>query len=270
MEQPSWLTKTGLFSQYIEEGDQRIITLKFLRLEIDSLEEETISSVMQAGSFYEWNHLTREKKDFKNESELYKNLLNRTEKEIEMLLQYIEEVDSLEDLLYERRQPRYFLNIGFRLKRDVLKLERVFNRRLIVLREASSHHQAGPLLKSIIQKLDAYSKNTGHQIQRLESMQRFFESIKQDKMNNNIYLLALVSTIFLPLNLIVGFFGINTENLFFSGNPKGTLFVVLILVGTFVFLLIALPLIRLMDQWLLNRIFGRSRFYGKLMKRIQA
>ena len=39
--------------------------------------------------------------------------------------------------------------------------------------------------------------------------------------NEIIYLLTLVSTVLLPLNLIVGFFGMNFDNLWFSHHPLG-------------------------------------------------
>jgi magnesium transporter len=47
-------------------------------------------------------------------------------------------------------------------------------------------------------------------------------------MNRSIYLLTIVSAVFLPLNLVVGFFGMNTGSLPFTADG-GTYAVVMIL-----------------------------------------
>ena len=41
-------------------------------------------------------------------------------------------------------------------------------------------------------------------------------------MNRLIYLLTIISAIFLPLNLLVGFFGMNTSDLPFAQGDGGT------------------------------------------------
>ena len=48
-------------------------------------------------------------------------------------------------------------------------------------------------------------------------------------MNRIIYVLTLLSGVFLPLNLIVGFFGMNTTSLPFTKIDGGTYNVILIL-----------------------------------------
>ena len=55
-------------------------------------------------------------------------------------------------------------------------------------------------------------------------------------MNHIIYTLTIISAIFLPLNLIVSFFGMNTSGLPFTGGSSGTFVVtglmIIILVAT--------------------------------------
>jgi magnesium transporter len=51
-------------------------------------------------------------------------------------------------------------------------------------------------------------------------------------MNNTIYTLTLLSAIFLPLNLIVGFFGMNTTSLPFTVGDGGTYSVITLLITT--------------------------------------
>lgn len=49
-------------------------------------------------------------------------------------------------------------------------------------------------------------------------------------MNKMIYILTIISAIFLPLNLVVGFFGMNTSGLPFAGGTSGTYFAISLMV----------------------------------------
>ena len=75
----------------------------------------------------------------------------------------------------------------------------------------NSVHKCG-VLKSMIEE---YSL-------RVEDIYSFIQSDKNDKINKNIYLLTLLSALFLPLNFITGFFGMNTNGMFLSSFKDGT------------------------------------------------
>ena len=75
----------------------------------------------------------------------------------------------------------------------------------------NSVHKCG-VLKSMIEE---YSL-------RVEDIYSFIQSDKNDKINKNIYLLTLLSVLFLPLNFITGFFGMNTNGMFLSSFKDGT------------------------------------------------
>jgi len=64
---------------------------------------------------------------------------------------------------------------------------------------------------------------------------------------------------------VVGFFGMNTENLFFTGNPSGTVTVFTILIGLFILLLTLFPLVKFLERYILQRILGRFSLYNKLV-----
>ena len=78
----------------------------------------------------------------------------------------------------------------------------------------NSVHKCG-VLKSM---MEGYSL-------RVEDIYSFIQSDKNDKINKNIYLLTLLSALFLPLNFITGFFGMNTNGMFLSSFKDGTLIV---------------------------------------------
>jgi hypothetical protein len=88
-------------------------------------------------------------------------------------------------------------------------------------------------------------------------------------LNKNIYILTLISGVFLPLNLIVGFFGMNTESLLFKDDPKGTLYVIYILIAIIFLFTMGLKILVLIDDFLTKTGMGKYQFYQKISNKIQ-
>lgn len=59
---------------------------------------------------------------------------------------------------------------------------------------------------------------------QLDDLYRYYNLRSNDRMNRSIYVLTIVSVIFLPLNLAVGFFGMNTGGLPFQNTNLGTVY----------------------------------------------
>jgi magnesium transporter len=59
---------------------------------------------------------------------------------------------------------------------------------------------------------------------QLDDLYRYYNLRSNDRMNRSIYVLTIVSVIFLPLNLAVGFFGMNTGGLPFQHIQLGTVY----------------------------------------------
>ncbi|MBF7046518.1 magnesium transporter CorA family protein, partial [Campylobacter volucris] len=78
----------------------------------------------------------------------------------------------------------------------------------------SKQHFLKKNLKTILINLGNLERNIKENITRLESIYAYINTVRNEKINKNIYFLSIMSAIFLPLNLIVGFFGMNTKNLF--------------------------------------------------------
>jgi magnesium transporter len=60
------------------------------------------------------------------------------------------------------------------------------------------------------------------QLSKLDYLYNFHHAQTNERMNHLIYILTIISAIFLPLNLVVGFFGMNTSGLPFSDGASGT------------------------------------------------
>lgn len=89
-------------------------------------------------------------------------------------------------------------------------------------------------LRVLIFATKMLEKNAKELIYRLDGLYSLINSIKSERLNQNIYVLSIISTIVLPLNLIVGFFGMNTGGLFLQANPYGSLIVLGVIALVFV------------------------------------
>ncbi|WP_137633060.1 CorA family divalent cation transporter [Campylobacter sp. MIT 12-5580] len=92
---------------------------------------------------------------------------------------------------------------------------------------ANEQNELKKSLKFIIFTALSLEKNAKELSLRVDSLYTLIIGIKNEKMNKNIYILSIISTIVLPLNLIVGFFGMNTGGLFLAQNEYGSLIILL-------------------------------------------
>lgn len=94
-------------------------------------------------------------------------------------------------------------------------------------------------LKSLIYETKILCDNAKELILRLDEINSFIYEIKKEKTTKSIYMLTFVSTIFLPLNLITGFFGMNTGGLFLAQDKNGSLIVLGLIIIVIVLILSA-------------------------------
>lgn len=192
-----------------------------------------------------------------------------------IVLLYNGEVDQLEDGLYSRKLPNSFMDNWFDLKKDLARIERFMNRQIFAIKDyvkSTEGDSSFPALDfmNFLNDLNFLLNTSQGILGRLDNLHNYYSSIKNDRLNRNIYLLTLLSGIFLPLNLIVGFFGMNTEGLFFKDNPLGTMNVVYILAGIFATFVLGFNIFKLIDRLFLRWLLGRTNFYQKFSKRAEA
>ncbi|MCK9490613.1 MAG: magnesium transporter [Sulfurimonas sp.] len=172
------------------------------------------------------------------------NILNKI---IDNLLKaferYRETIADIEEDLYDNQNIDSFMKKWLELKRDILRIERVLMHTAETMDEMIEHYETKdnfPINNfiNLHEHLDRTLRSATLQYSKLDYLYSFYTARINDKMNHLIYTLTIISAIFLPLNLIVGFFGINTSGLPFTNGSSGTLGVLSIMV--FVFLLSAL------------------------------
>jgi magnesium transporter len=187
---------------------------------------------------------------------------------------YASQIESLEDSLFDRNVSSVFMDIWFDLKRDMSKLENYYYRNGIVYHEflkASESHfdKYKDEFKDIEDGIQFHSSNINTLKSRLDGVHHYHNSIKSDRLNTTLLMLTVISGIFLPLNLIVGFFGMNTSGLFFSNDSSGTEKVIYILLIVLAVCVLGIQAVRLANKYILRIILGRYSFYNNISKRIE-
>jgi len=144
-----------------------------------------------------------------------------------------DEVVDMEERLYGQQIPKDLLSSWFSHRSYLIRMNRVMRRTIDVYEkfytknkqffDAYIHH-----FDDLLEHLSRSQRHIEHSIEKLNSIYSFYSAISNDKMNRSIYLLTIVSAVFLPLNLVVGFFGMNTGSLPFT-TSGGTLNVVMLL-----------------------------------------
>ena len=277
----SWLSETHMenlideksSSVFVKEKTYQVLTLKLITLTEEGVDSSPVSYVIGDEEIFEVKNAKIETAKNVDMQGMLESIESMADYVADVLAEYVDEIEALEDKFYERRPPRYFMDLWFKLKKDVNKIERNLLRCGAVLRDfVKANSKTLGLEKSefvdMIEYMEFNARNCSYQIGKLDSLRHYYDSLKTDKLNGNIYFLALVSGIFLPLNLIVGFFGMNTKNMFFAKDQGGTFNVLYILGGVFLILIFGLPLLRILDQIILVKIFGRYNFYRRVSDKI--
>jgi len=143
-------------------------------------------------------------------------------------------IADMEDLLYIGRTGSDFMARWLGYKRDILRIERVLLRAAATFQNAIEHYepqQAFPVdnYVDLHEHTDRMVRAASLQLSKLDYIYNFFNARTNEKMNRLIYLLTVISAIFLPLNLMVGFFGMNTSGLPFTKGDTGTFSVALLM-----------------------------------------
>ncbi|EKR5298456.1 magnesium transporter CorA family protein [Campylobacter lari] len=178
---------------------------------------------------YENNNLSEFSKD--KFLLVLKNILQNEKIKIQAINSSIE---KRENLILENQNVKNFLTKYFTLKVRLSKSYKLISSILEACKMChSKQHFMKKSLKTILINLGNLERSIKENITRLESIYTYINTVRNEKINKNIYFLSIISAIFLPLNLIVGFFGMNTKNLFLSENDYGTYYILAVILSIF-------------------------------------
>jgi magnesium transporter len=137
-----------------------------------------------------------------------------------------EKIVHLEEALY-KKISQSFMNRWHDLKKELSRSERVLRKAVDVLDRFISKTKESeqfPLneFSDVHEHLERTLRSVSAANEQLDNLYQYYNLRSSDRLNRSIYLLTVISVIFLPLNLVVGFFGMNTGGLPFQEHPAGT------------------------------------------------
>ncbi len=194
---------------------------------------------------YIYNRKTKEFNLLGDFDNLYKFIDIKIDRILAKLAQLDIEIANMEDKIYDGTIDKNFANRWLIFKKELVLIERLLDHFLISFRRFMRHYKdkieliAFKDLEEHIERALRYSINA---TKKLDYLYNFYTAKMSNKMNNIIFFLTIISSIFLPLTLLTGFFGMNTGGLPFAHDQEGTL------KATTLFVILEIPFIFILWQ----------------------
>ena len=219
-------------SDFEPTKDYSVLILRLPYIKDDKVEVYSYGFLIKDNEVYIFN---REKKDFEklgNFNDLYEYLDIRIDKILVKLNNFHMQIAKMEDNLYENQISKEFPNRWLKLKKELVLIERLMAHAMIAFERFMKYYKlqedfAFLDLNEHINRSFRFAKNA---IEKLDYLYEFFKAKQDEKMNKIMFVLTLLSGIFLPLTLITGFFGMNTGGLPWTDDKYGTLKAVIVAV----------------------------------------
>ena len=219
-------------SDFETTKDYSILILRLPYIKDEKVEVYSYGFLIKDDEVYIFN---RDKKDFEklgSFEDLYNYLDVRIDKILVKLNKFHMEIAKMEDDLYENKISKDFPNRWLKLKKELVLIERLMAHAMIAFERFMKCYKlydnfAFIDLNEHINRSFRFAKNA---IEKLDYLYEFFKAKQDEKMNKIMFVLTLLSGIFLPLTLITGFFGMNTGGLPWTDDKYGTLKAVIVAV----------------------------------------
>ncbi|WP_159727853.1 CorA family divalent cation transporter [Methylosinus sp. Ce-a6] len=121
----------------------------------------------------------------------------------------------------ERRELGALRRQTIRLRRELADGQRVFSRAANSPKISPGTYAA---LRRLTQRFDAMQQELQAVEERARLLQDEIVSNLTAETNRQLYVLTILGTLLMPPTLVSGIFGMNTKNLFFADNERGTLY----------------------------------------------
>lgn len=218
-------------SMFVQETAYDILILTFpIKEAAKELYGEAQAFVFDDKTYYYYDRVERHFREMKTMENVYELLNDKTNATMKMVAAIHESIDAMEEQLYENSSLETFMRYWLGYKKDLSRLHRILTLGIETVEGfIDSYIKEEDFLaihfKDIHEHLSRTNRSVLLAIDKLSNLYTFYTSRNNERMNKMIYLLTIFSTIFLPLNLIVGYFGMNTQNLPFSAWASGSMIV---------------------------------------------
>lgn len=221
-------------SMFVEEANYDILILALPTSRDQGLKIDSYAFVFDNTSCYWYDKSAQEFVDFETMEKVYTLLNEKTNIAMKMVASLHESIDWMEEQLYDNAHLSSFMRYWLNSKKDLSRINRLLTLCVEVLENfIQSYLKEEDFLaihfKDIHEHLSRTNRSTLLAIDKLTNLYNFYTSRNNERMNKTIYLLTIFSGIFLPLNLIVGYFGMNTHGLPLDDLSNGSTLVMFLL-----------------------------------------
>ena len=221
-------------SVFFKNEEYDLFILRTPQLEEGKVVFISNSFIMTKNSYYYYNKADDKFIDLINIKGFYKILDKNIDQALKIILKYLDEIEAIEDIFNEGQSVKDFNKQWFSYKNDSVRMNRVLFKAAEALSDLIFiYKQDDDYLERHFEDIDEHlqraHRNSGLLLEKLDALKTFNITKNNEQMNQTIYILTLLSGVFLPLNLIVGFFGMNTTSLPFTVGEGGTYNVITIL-----------------------------------------
>ena len=170
----------------------------------------------------------RKKEDFEligDFSDLHKYLDVRVDKILAKISKFHTSIAKIEDNMYEGKIDKNFVNDWLSLKKDLVLIERLMSHSLIAFERFMKHFKEELdefAFRDLYEHMERAFRFSKAAMDKLDYLYNFYEAKMNEKMNQVMLVLTIISAIFLPLTLVTGFFGMNTGGLPWLNDNIGT------------------------------------------------
>lgn len=219
-----------------DENDEYNMLIIRLPVIAEKIEGQSFGFIFQGqnGFFYNKDQKKFEKLDDRFLGP-YQIINAKTDALLKSFENYRGMIIDMEEHLYQNKNTETFMTDWIDLKRDMLLIERILARTsemLLIMIQYYEEAADFPInnYTDLHEHMERILHSATHQLSKLDYLYHFYSARANDKMNKMIYILTIISAVFLPLNLVVGFFGMNTSGLpFTSSETSGTYYVVFLM-----------------------------------------
>ncbi|MDD5371880.1 MAG: CorA family divalent cation transporter [Sulfurimonas sp.] len=230
-----------------KEYDMLIIRLPVINKE---LEVNSIGFIITRDYSYLYN---RDEDRFEELSSRFEAPYEILDKTVDQLLKSFEDYHDLivemEEILYPNKTKDSFMKQWLRLKHNIVRIERVLMNASFTMSRAIDYYENSsdfPInhYTDLHEHIERTLRSATLQLSKLDNIYKFYSAQTNEKLNHSIYILTIISAVFLPLNLLVGFFGINTSGLPFADGTSGTTSVVILMLCVLIVTIVLINFVR--------------------------
>ncbi|HEX5623930.1 MAG TPA: CorA family divalent cation transporter [Sulfuricurvum sp.] len=214
-------------SSFEEHSNYTILILRLPEHVSNKPKMYSYGFIITEHSIYSYNQDEAELKEFKNGFDDFYRFLDA---KIDILLHDFDKVQekivTLEESLYKKITYK-FMDHWHVYKKELSRSERIIVKAVDVMVQLIARSKSSarfPLneFNDLHEHLERALRSNISANEQLDHLYQYYNLRSNDRMNRSIYILTVISVIFLPLNLVVGFFGMNTGGLPFQNSINGT------------------------------------------------